>query len=157
MKANIGLTPEHSQAIAAELAVILADEFVLLNKLLNAHWNVEGPDFHSVHIYLDKLYHEQLEIVDEVAEFIRRIGHYVPASLPKYLELTHLTEAYAGKNDSQGYFGDLIEAYDSLIINLRGKIKPFAEKYQAAGVSDFITGLMEGHEKTAWMIRSHLP
>ena len=36
------------------------------------------------------------------------------------------------------------------------RIVPFADKYKARGISDFITGLMEKHEKTAWMLRSHL-
>ena len=156
MKTNIGITTENRQAIAEKLFAILADEFVLFSKLLNAHWNVEGPDFHSVHTYLDDLYHEQLETVDEVAEYIRIIGHYVPANLAKYQKLTHLTEAYEGKNDSQAYFTELLNTHESIIINLRERIAPFAEDYKAEGLSDFITGLMNKHQKTAWMLRAHL-
>jgi starvation-inducible DNA-binding protein len=156
MKANIGVSEKNMKAVAAELSKILADEFVLFSKLLNAHWNIEGADFHSVHEFLDELYHEQLEIVDSVAEYIRYYGHYVPANLKKYQELTHLTEQYEGKNNSQGYFKDLLESYENIIINLRKNIVPFAEKYKAEGVSDFITGLLEKHGKTAWMIRAHL-
>ena len=37
MKANIGLTTENSQAVANELAKILADEYVLSTKTRNAH------------------------------------------------------------------------------------------------------------------------
>jgi starvation-inducible DNA-binding protein len=66
--------------------------FLLYSKTLNAHWNIEGPDFHTVHVYLETLYTQQQGIVDTVAERIRGIGHYVPAQLNKYLELTHLSE-----------------------------------------------------------------
>ena len=31
-----------------------------------------------------------------------------------------------------------------------------ADQFKAEGISDYITGLMEYHEKTAWMLRSHL-
>jgi starvation-inducible DNA-binding protein len=155
-KANIGITDDNRQAIADQLSKILADEFVLYSKTLNAHWNIEGPDFHAVHVYLEKLYNEQQEIVDAVAENIRALGHYVPAQLNKYLELTHLSDDAPEKNDSQTLFAELLENHESIIIVLRENIKPFADKFKSEGISDYITGLMEYHMKTAWMLRSHL-
>lgn len=153
---NIGITDTNRLAIAEQLSKILADEFVLYSKTLNAHWNIEGPDFHSVHLYLETLYNEQQQIVDTVAEKIRTVGHYVPAQLNKYLELTHLSESAPKKNDSQTLIADLLEAHESIIVFIRENIKPFAEKLKAEGISDYITGLMEHHEKTAWMLRAHL-
>ncbi len=155
-KINIGITDKNRQAIADQLSIILSDEFVLYSKTLNAHWNVEGPDFHAAHIYLETLYNEQQGIVDTVAEKIRTIGHYAPAQLSKYLELTHLSEKATTKNDSQTYYADLLEDHESIIIFLRENITPIADKLKAEGISDYITGLMEYHEKTAWMLRSHL-
>jgi len=153
---NIGISAENRQAIADQLSKILADEFILYSKTLNFHWNLEGSDFHGVHLYLETLYEEQQEVVDTVAEKIRAIGHYVPASLEKYLELTHLTEKTKGGNDSQSIFAELLEDHESIIIFIREEIKPISDKWQADGISDYITGLMEQHEKTAWMLRSHL-
>ncbi len=154
--ANIGISEKNRQTIAEQLSKILADEFVLYSKTLNAHWNIEGPDFHAVHVYLETLYNEQQTIVDTVAERIRAIGHYVPAQLNKYLELTHLSDRAPDKNDSQTLFAELLEDHESIIIFLREIIKPIADKSKAEGISDYITGLMEHHEKTAWMLRSHL-
>ena len=56
-KVNIGITEKNRQAIADQLSKILADEFLIYAKTLNAHWNVEGPDFHAAHIYLETLFH----------------------------------------------------------------------------------------------------
>ncbi|SDS24386.1 starvation-inducible DNA-binding protein [Polaribacter sp. KT25b] len=154
--ANIGISSKNKQNLADQLSKVLADEFVLYSKTLNFHWNIEGPDFHSVHLYLETLYEEQQEVVDTVAEKIRMLGHFVPATLEKYLELTHLTEKTKGKNDSQSIFSELLEDHESIIIFLREEIKPIVEKWHAEGISDYITGLMEQHEKTAWMLRSHL-
>ena len=153
---NIGISETNRQAIAVQLSKILADEFLLYSKTLNAHWNIEGPDFHSVHLYLETLYGEQQKIVDTVAEKIRAVGHYVPAQLNKYLELTHLSEKALKKNDSQTFFADLLQDHESIIMFIRENIKPIADKLKAEGISDYITGLMEYHEKTAWMLRSHL-
>lgn len=155
-KANIGISDKNREAIAEQLSKILADEFLLYSKTLNAHWNIEGPDFHAVHLYLETLYNQQQEIVDTVAEKIRTVGHYVPAQLKKYLELTHLSEESLDKNDSKAFFSELLEDHESIIIFLRENIKPTADKLKAEGISDYITGLMEYHEKTAWMLRSHL-
>ena len=155
-KANIGISDKNREALAEQLSKILADEFILYSKTLNAHWNIEGPDFHPVHVYLETLYNKQQEIVDTVAERIRAIGHYVPGQLSKYLELTHLSEKSLDKNDSKSLFAELLEDHESIIIFLRENIRPTADKLKAEGISDYITGLMEYHEKTAWMLRSHL-
>lgn len=155
-KANIGITDKNREAVADQLSKILADEFVLYSKTLNAHWNVEGPDFHAVHLYLETLYNEQQKIVDTVAEKIRSIGHYVPGQLAKYLELTHLSEKSLTKNDSKSFFAELLNDHESIIVFIRENIEPVEEKWKSEGISDYITGLMEYHMKTAWMLRSHL-
>lgn len=155
-KANIGISDKNREALAEQLSKILADEFMLYSKTLNAHWNIEGPDFHTAHVYLETLYNKQQEIVDTVAERIRAIGHYVPAQLSKYLELTHLSEKTLDKNDSKSLFAELLEDHESIIIFLRENIRPTADKLKAEDISDYITGLLEYHEKTAWMLRSHL-
>ncbi|HET8963255.1 MAG TPA: DNA starvation/stationary phase protection protein [Chitinophagales bacterium] len=155
-KTNIGISDKNRQVVAEQLTKILADEFVLYSKTLNAHWNVEGPDFHAAHIYLESLYNQQQEIVDTVAEKIRALGHYVPGQLNKYLELTHLTEKSPKKNDSLTYYANLLEDHESIIKYIREIISPMADKNNAEGMSDYITGLMEHHQKTAWMLRSHL-
>ncbi|MGE5447048.1 MAG: ferritin-like domain-containing protein [Bacteroidales bacterium] len=43
-----------------------------------------------------------------------------------------------------------------MIITMRECINKFADEYKDAGTSDFITGLMEEHEKIAWFLRAHL-
>jgi starvation-inducible DNA-binding protein len=153
---NIGISDKNREIIAEQLSKVLADEFVLYSKTLNAHWNIEGPDFHAVHVYLETLYNQQQEIVDTVAEKIRTTGHYVPAQLAKYLELTHLADKAPEKNDSQTIYADLLEDHESIIVFLRENIKPMADSLKAEGISDYLTGLMEYHEKTAWMLRAHL-
>lgn len=156
-KTNIGISDKNRKSIADKLSKILSDEFVLYAKTLNAHWNIEGPDFHPVHLYLETLYNEQQKIVDTVAEKIRTIDHYVPAQLKDYLEHTQLKEKnFEKKNDSQTIFAELLGDHESIIVYLRENITPMGDKLNAEGISDYITGLMEYHEKTAWMLRSHL-
>ncbi|AYL96586.1 Dps family protein [Mucilaginibacter celer] len=155
MKTNIGINEAHRQAVSDQLAKLLADEFVLYTKTRNAHWNIEGPDFHSMHIFFEQQYNELDEVMDSVAERIRKIGHYAPATLTQLLQLTHLTEKLDYKNDSLGFIKELLEDHEGIIEFIRGNINAFANDYNDAGTSDFITGLMETHEGMAWMLRSH--
>ena len=155
MKTNIGIKEKDRNAIADQLAKLLADEFVLYTKTRNAHWNIEGPDFHAMHIFFESQYEQLDEVMDSVAERIRKIGHYAPGTLTQLLQLTHLTEKSDSKNDSLGFLKELLEDHESIIEFIRGNINPIADKYNDAGTSDFITGLMETHEGMAWMIRAH--
>ena len=156
MKASIGISPANLQAVATELSKLLADEFVLYTKTRNAHWNVESPDFHSMHVFFEQQYDQLDEIMDSVAERIRQLGHYAPATLKSFLGLTHLTEQLAERNDSLGFIKELLIDHENIIIFLRENINRFANEYGDAGTSDYITGLMEDHEKMAWFLRAHL-
>jgi starvation-inducible DNA-binding protein len=156
MNVNIGITASNRQKVADELAKILADEYVLYTKTRKAHWNVEGPDFYDKHKFFEVQYEQLDEFIDQVAERIRTLGHFPPASLKNFLDLTHLTEVNSKKNDSLGFIKELLEDHESIIITMRECINKFADEYKDAGTSDFITGLMEEHEKLAWFLRAHL-
>ncbi|GAB2591202.1 Dps family protein [Spirosoma areae] len=155
MEYTTGISEENRNEVAHQLAKVLADEFVLYTKTLNAHWNVEGADFHSIHLYFEELYKQSTDIVDSVAERMRQLGHYAPATLADFLELTHLTEKYIGNNDSLSLIKSLLSDHESIILFLRGNINNFSDAHKDAGTSDYITGLMETHEKIAWMLRAH--
>jgi starvation-inducible DNA-binding protein len=156
MKTTLGISAENREIVAHELAKLLADEFVLYTKTLNAHWNLEGMDFHSVHLYFEELYKQSAEIVDGVAERIRQLDHYAPATLKNFLQLTHLTEQDGSGNDSRSLIAKLLSDHESIIEFIRGTIGEFQEAHHDAGTSDYVTGLMQSHEKTAWMLRAHL-
>ncbi|MEO6316451.1 MAG: DNA starvation/stationary phase protection protein [Chitinophagaceae bacterium] len=156
MKPAIGLTDASRKAVAAELTKLLADEFLLYTKTLNAHWNVEGPDFHAMHIFFETQYGQLQEIADSVAERIRSIGHYAPATMKSFLSLTHLTEASGAKNTSLGFIGELLADHEAITEFIRGNIDHFADDLHDATTSDFITSIAETHEKMAWMLRAHL-
>lgn len=152
---SIGIQPKVSQKVADFLSVLLADEFVLYLKTRNAHWNVEGPDFHTMHVYFEEQYTELATVIDEVAERLRKIDHYAPATMTEYLKLTHLTEKRSTKNNSLSYIAELLNDYESIIIFVREKLEEL-EDIIDQGTEDYVTGLMEQHEKTAWMLRAHL-
>lgn len=156
MKTEIGITEANRLAVATELAKILADETVLYIKTKNAHWNIEGADFYDKHKFFETQFEQLDEMTDSIAERIRTIGHYAPATLRSYLSLTHLSEQTREQNDSLGFMKELLEDHECVIIILRQHIKSFADDFHDLGTSDFVTGIMETHEKMAWFLRSHI-
>lgn len=156
MQPHTGISSDHSNKIAHVLCSALADEFLLYTKTRNAHWNVEGSDFYSKHTFFESQYEQLDETMDIVAERIRTIGHYAPARLSEFVRLTRLSEQPVENNDSLTFINLLLEDHESIIIHLRENINLFARELDDAGTSDFITGLMETHEKMAWMLRAHL-
>ncbi|WP_114940980.1 Dps family protein [Mucilaginibacter endophyticus] len=156
MEPKIGISADNLAKVAHALNSILADEYILYTKTRNAHWNVEGPDFHTKHLFFENQYEQLDEIMDSVAERIRSLGHYAPATLKSFLELTHLSEVLHSKNDGAGFITELLNDHESVIIRLREYINVFANDLKDLGTSDYVTGLMETHEKMAWMLRSHL-
>ena len=155
MKTNIGIKEKDSAAVAEILNKLLADHNVLYTKVRNAHWNVVGPDFHAQHLFFETIYDQLAETIDEIAERVRAIGHYAIGSLKEFLELTHLSETKPAKNDSQSYIKALLSDFESVIIFIRENLEA-VENHGDAGTEDFLVGIIEEHEKTAWMLRSHL-
>ncbi|WPP48738.1 Dps family protein [Catalinimonas niigatensis] len=156
MEAKIGIQATHLDEVALILCNILADEFLLYTKTRNAHWNIEGPDFYSKHKFFESQYKQLDEFIDKVAERIRTLGHYAPATLREYLKLTHFSEHMRAENNSLDFIKELLSDHESLIIQLRGHINTMNEVFKDLGTGDFITGLLEMHEKMAWMLRAHL-
>jgi starvation-inducible DNA-binding protein len=153
----IGIKNENLSKTAYILSEFLADEVLLYMQTRNAHWNVEGPDFHSMHIFFEQQYQQLDTIMDDVAERIRMLGHYAPATLNTYLELTHLSEQTREKNDSAGFIKTLLSDHESIIDRLRRNISSIDNELRDSGTSDFLTSILEKHEKMAWMLRAHLP
>jgi starvation-inducible DNA-binding protein len=156
METKIGITEQNRQSVATALAKLLADEYVLYTKTRKAHWNVEGADFYDKHKFFETQFEQLDDFVDSVAERIRSLGHYAPATLKEFLSLTSLTEQTRESNDSIGFIKELLADHENIIIHLRENINRFANEFHDLGTSDFITGLMEDHEKMAWFLRSHL-
>ncbi len=50
----------------------------------------------------------------------------------------------------------LLALHEELIVRIRSDGETCATRYKDAGTTDFLTGLMAWHEKSAWMLRAQL-
>jgi starvation-inducible DNA-binding protein len=151
---NTGISNANSKKVADNLNQVLADEVLLYIKTLKFHWNIEGRDFHALHLFLDDQYHQLQIIIDAVAERIRKIGHFASGSMKEFLAGASLKEHPTTGSVSELSIAELASDHDALIRKMRTLIDDFDEKYDDAGSADFITGIMKEHEKMAWMLRA---
>jgi starvation-inducible DNA-binding protein len=155
MKPNLGLSSKSRDTVVSLLARLLADEHVLYVKTRNFHWNVTGLDFGSLHALFETQYNALAETIDEIAERLRSLGGVAPGSMKEFLKLTRLDEQPGGKLEAEKMIAALLSDHEAVVRALREDIKA-ADKAGDAGTNDFLVGILEAHEKTAWMLRAHL-
>lgn len=154
MVLNIGISNEDRQEIASGLSKLLADSYTLYLKTHNFHWNVEGPQFHTLHLMFEQYYTELALAVDEIAERIRALGVKAPGTYTAYAKLASIDEA-TGEESAEEMIRQLVLGQEAIVRTARATLRPAT----AAGdepTADLLTQRMQIHEKNAWMLRSML-
>jgi starvation-inducible DNA-binding protein len=115
-----------------------------------------GPQFNDLHKSFEARYEALDEVIDEVDERVRALGERAVGTLAEFLKLARLKEHPGPQLDARDMLRDLLVDYETLIRTLRQDLDVVMARHGDAGTSDFLTGLIERHEKMAWMLRSFL-
>jgi starvation-inducible DNA-binding protein len=142
------------QKIGDELAHLLAGTYSLYLKTQNFHWNVTGPNFHSLHLMFEGQYQQLAEALDVIAERIRALRCKVPASFTQFMKLTILKEE-TGHPTSKDMIKQLLKDNETIVVQCNN-ILPKASKAHDEATMDLLIERIREHEKTAWMLRSCL-
>ncbi|MBD1804911.1 DNA starvation/stationary phase protection protein [Microcoleus sp. FACHB-SPT15] len=153
---NIGLSEEQRQGVTDLLNHDLADMYLLLIKTKKYHWDVVGPQFRSLHQLWEEHYTTLTETIDSAAERIRSLGGYPVGTAEGFLKYASIKEDPGTLPNANGMVENLVSDHEQIIRNLRDHIDQCSDKYHDEGTADFLTGLMEGHEEMAWMLRSFI-
>ncbi len=153
---KIGIKVKVGKMAEGMLAALLADEYVLQLKARGAHWNVVGHDFAPMHAFFEGEYSASAARIDEVAERIRIVGGAAPASLKRYLGLARLSDddALSTEGTAGGFVALLLADHEAICRQVRKDIATLGEAGDDVGTEDFLTGLLQQHEKAAWMLRA---
>ena len=151
--ADLGIKSEHMNTTADILQKHLATEIVLNLKIRNFHWNVTGIQFNDLHAFFETLYTDGAVYADEVAERIRMLWFHTHASMEEYITMTYLKEEKDISMNSDAMLKQLLQDNETIIREMRKDILEIAET-DDMGTEDFLTGLIQKHEKDAWMLRS---
>lgn len=156
MNPNIGIEPKHREGVIGLLSPLLADEYVLYTKMRNYHWNVVGPQFNDLHKFFQEQYEALDDVVDEIAERATTLGGHAVGTLAEFVQLARLKEHPARYPDAREMLADLLADHEAIIRTLRRDAETADEQHHDLGTNDFLIGLMQQHEKMAWMVRAFL-
>jgi starvation-inducible DNA-binding protein len=145
------MNPEVRNRVAGELQPLLFDLMALSLQGKQAHWNVVGPFFQSVHAQLDQIVADAREWADDVAERIVTIG--VPASgqaadIAQNSSLGPLPEGSVADKQAISFICDRVGM-------VAGRARHTADLLGDLDLAsqDLILGILQGLEKHLWMLR----
>ena len=141
-------------AVVKGLETLLADSYALMAQTHLAHWNVEGPDFFQLHTAFQTQYEELFTAVDEIAERLRGLEAYAPGGLASLAALSGLGEMDR-RQSAKDFVAHLIEGHETLLARAVEGRKTAGEAGDAE-TEDLFIQRIQVHQKTLWMLKSHL-
>lgn len=141
-------------ALQQALKIAFASEFAFYLKAHYFHWNVEGPLFSQMHDLFGKIYEEVYGSIDAFAENIRKVGAYTPGSFTRFSALSAV-EDEVGVPDAAAMVAELLQDSEKMSEMFR-IVFGAAEELGLHGLSDFLAGRQDAHDKHSWMLRSTL-
>jgi starvation-inducible DNA-binding protein len=156
MKTILGLNDETRLEVGEILNLLLADETVLYATTRDYHWNVTGSEFLSLHAQFEAHYTLLADLIDEIAERARAIGIGARGNWNELRACARLSAEPGTGLPASGMLSELLALHEDMVVQIRRDSEACTVLYKDAGTADFLTGLMEKHEKAAWMLRAQL-
>jgi len=156
MKPAIGISESNLSKSIRSLTAILSDEMTLYVKTRKFHWNVSGESFMELHKLFENEYEELEERVDSIAERINKLGGKTIGTMKEFISSTRIKESPGNYPLQRDMMNELMEDHESIIKLLRKDIDECSLNFKDIGTADFLTGIMEKHETTAWILRRYL-
>lgn len=138
-----------------KLDVYLSNLAVGNIKLHNLHWNLEGLKFKEIHEYLEDLYNEAFEYLDEVAELQKMHGEVPISTMKGYLDNTSLEELQETKftyKEAIELAIDYVKSMHKLALEVREE----AEKEDKFTVANLMEDHVTAYIKHEWFLESML-
>lgn len=135
-----------------QMKKLLATVYSYGLKAQNFHWNVEGPDFMQYHDLFGNVYEKAAADVDTVAEHIRALDAYAPASFARFQELSSIQDETTIPSALE-MVNRLFQDNAKLLASAKIACET-AEELKQRGVLNFLEGIIDEYEKQAWMLRS---
>ncbi len=154
MKPDIGIKETDRKEIAEGLSHLLADTYSLYLKTHYYHWNVEGPQFQTLHLMFETHYTEMAIAVDDIAERIRILGHKAPGTYKAFSKLSSVKED-DDLPSAREMIQNLLTAHETVIRTAKS-ILPKLDGANDEATQSLLGDRIVIHEKTAWMLRSLL-
>lgn len=134
------------------LSGALTDTYRLVLKSHEAHWNVTGPLFFSIHEMTEEHYTDMFAAADVLAERIRALGKPAHVDLAGQAAGSGIQNPDAGLS-AEDMVRELLADHEALAQRMRTLVLA-AEASGDPVTADLATERAAFHEKAAWMLRA---
>jgi starvation-inducible DNA-binding protein len=137
------------------LNTILADTIDLELQTKQAHWNVKGPQFYSLHLLFDNLADTIHEFVDLIGERCAALGGYPTGTVRSDAGRSSLPDYPEDILDGRAHVEALITRYARYGSTVRQAIAT-SEEWGDRATADLFTEVTRAVDKGLWMLESHV-
>jgi len=148
------LSKEARSAVIDILDARLADAVDLQTQMKQAHWNVKGPTFISLHELFDKVNEDVEDYVDDIAERVVQLGGVAHGTARQSAARSTLVE-YPAVRDSHQH----VEAVSSALAAFGKSVRAAIDRTDGLGdkdTADLFTEISRGVDKWLWFVEAHL-
>lgn len=151
--------PATTDTVAKALQQALVDLTDLHLQGKQAHWNIKGEGFRSLHLFLDEIVDSAREAADEVAERLAALGG-APDGRAATVAATSGLDALEGDALEGGALAvsDVYAGFAERTARVAAGIKATLDAVDAEDhlTNDLLIGIASELEKQAWMLRASL-
>ncbi|MEA3212003.1 MAG: starvation-inducible DNA-binding protein [Chthoniobacter sp.] len=140
--------------VAAILNQSLADLMDLYSQTKQAHWNVRGRHFYSLHKLFDDLAAMVEEHLDEIAERVTALGALAQGTVRLAAANSRLTEFPLEETGDSIYLAALSGRF-ALCANETRKAIDETSQVGDTGTADLLTAVSRDLDKALWMLEAH--
>ena len=151
---NNSLSTKTRSKVAAILNQSLADLSDLYSQTKQAHWNVRGRHFYSLHKLFDDLAGSVEAHLDDIAERVTALGGIAQGTIRQAAAASRLPEFPTAQKDDFAYVAALVERFASAANETRKAIDQTAQLGDADS-ADLFTGVSRDLDKALWMLEAH--
>jgi starvation-inducible DNA-binding protein len=151
---KIDMTAKSRTAICDMLNQHLANAIDLQTQCKQAHWNVRGANFYSLHLLFDKVNEDVEDYVDLIAERIAQLGGQARGTIQAVLEDTELDPYPIDLIDSHAH----VEALSNALAKFANKVRKAIDEVEDMGdkgTADMLTEISRGVDSWLWMVEAH--
>jgi starvation-inducible DNA-binding protein len=145
------LTPDAARAVIEAVNPLIADAFALYTKTKNFHWHLSGPHFRDYHLLFDEQADDIFDVIDVLAERVRKVGGTSIRSI------SHISQLQTLQDDN-----DEFVPADEMVRRLLADNRHIAEAHRAAQLvcdenEDVATGnilqdILDKIERRIWFL-----
>lgn len=146
-----GLDEDTRKQVGEALQTTLVELISLELQGKQAHWNVVGPRFRSLHLQLDEMVAEYRIWIDDVAERMTAVG-LLPDGRPQTISTADLEEMPAGTIRDD----EVVTSFGELLTKIAARVRERVQLMDELdlGSQDVLIDVLRGIEEQLWMLQA---